>query len=609
MSDRDVENMRKIHEMFEYMQQHHRTQEAIMSDIQRILRPIKERSLVIHVQSALASVAHRDEAEILKGVASPLRQMVYLVDMFYATDNRTNQKEIDSQNWEKLTKLLNEVEMSYFFTITGFESNEFELHEEKSVSLATFIQSYSNARYAFDEQVLERIQRHCAPFKSQILEAFGFGVDDIVRFLIHMERCYNQKLTNCAFQWATYQRDSRKWRELTKIFDERGVPPEEWANQPELKDVAAFGKELGSVFMIPKHSLYDIDIPKERVDAILSFLTYRKEDLISRSNYYTEKREYTERPIIAFDDEYLCPFLKFAAEAVYNRLNEYLLTTSKRDKYVAHKSKEVEKKVTEVLDKIFTDGARRFTNYSIEPNTEQDILYEQDGYCFVVEVKDYSQRSPRINPYQSYTRINDDFKRSIQKGYEQCRRVEKALMGNEDVVIYDSQKCNKVAGVIKSEDVKDCFTIVVTRDSYSYIQTDLSHLLQKESDAHYPWSVGVDDLEAFVLLLKKLKKGKALDSFTEYLDFRERYHGHVMSFDELELGGYFFVDKEHFEQYADDENYFATDIRMSQIFDAHYACGLDLNNELDMDVKKERKLPPYERKFYVQNMSRVYHNL
>jgi hypothetical protein len=182
-------------------------------------------------------------------------------------------------------------------------------------------------------------------------------------------------------------------------------------------------------------------------------------------------------------------------------------------------------------------------------------------------------------------------------------------MGNEDVVIYDSQKCNKVAGVIKSEDVKDCFTIVVTRDSYSYIQTDLSHLLQKESDAHYPWSVGVDDLEVFVLLLKKLKKGKALDEFTEFLDFRERYHGHLMSFDELELGGYYFVDKKNFEQYADDENYFATDIRMSQIFDAHYACGLGLDNELDIDVKKERTLPPYERKFYVQNMSRVYHNL
>lgn len=470
MNGKDVENMKQMKDMFDYLQAHHRTQEAIMADIQRILRSVKERSLMVHIQSALASITHRDEVEILEGVASPLRQMVYLVDMYYATENRTDQKEIDTQDWKKLIKLLNEIEMSYFFTITGFEDNGFEQQREKSVSLATFIQSYSNVRYSFNEQVLERIQRHFAPFEKNILDEFGFGIDDIIRFLIYVEHCYNQKLTNCAVQWATYQRDSRKWRELTKIFDERGVPPEEWANQPELKDVAAFGMELGSVFVLSTSCLYDIDIERERIEAILSFMSYRKDVLKSRSNYYTETREYTTRPFILLEDEYLCPFLKFSAEAVYDRLNEYLLSIKQKDKYVAHKSKEVEKKVTEVLDIIFTDGVRRFTNYSIEPNTEQDILYEQDGYFFVIEVKDYSQRSPRINPYQSFMRINDDFRRSIQKGYEQCRRVEKALMGNEDVVIYDSQKCNRVAGVIKSNEVKDCFTIVVTRDSYAYIR-------------------------------------------------------------------------------------------------------------------------------------------
>ena len=133
----------------------------------------------------------------------------------------------------------------------------------------------------------------------------------------------------------------------------------------------------------------------------------------------------------------------------------------------------------------------------------------------------------------------------------------------------------------------------------------LSNLLQKESEAHYPWSVGIDDLEAFVLLMKKLKKGKLADVFSEYLDFRERYNGHLMCFDELELAGYFFVDKKHFEQYADNTNYFATNIRMSQIFDAHYACGLGFQNELNMDVKSEGEIPRYERKFAVHNYSIV----
>lgn len=94
-----------------------------------------------------------------------------------------------------------------------------------------------------------------------------------------------------------------------------------------------------------------------------------------------------------------------------------------------------------------------------------------------------------------------------------------------------------------------------------------------------------------------------VDVFSEYLDFRERYNGHLMCFDELELAGYFFVDKKHFEQYADYESYFATNTRMSQIFDAHYACGLGFQNELNMDAKLEGEIPPYERKFKVHNLS------
>ena len=98
MNGRDADKWKQMKEMLAYLQKHHRTQEAIMTDIQQILRPIKERSLMVHIQTALASIAQRDEVEILEGVASPMRQMVYLVDMFYATENRTNQKEIDSQD-------------------------------------------------------------------------------------------------------------------------------------------------------------------------------------------------------------------------------------------------------------------------------------------------------------------------------------------------------------------------------------------------------------------------------------------------------------------------------------------------------------------------------
>ena len=598
----DDVNFQELKMMFEFLEKNSRGQDEIIADIKNLLRPIEERSLLLHIQSALASIAYRDVAEILEGVASPMRQMVYLVDLYYATEKRTNKTSIDKNTWKRLVTLLNEVEMSYFFTISGYEEKADAAQKEKSVSLAMFIQAYSNARYAYDEQVLERIQRHFAPFEGMIMKEFGFTPNEIVEFLIHVENLYNQKLTDCAKQWATYRRDGSQWRELTRFFEAKGIPYYKWAEQPELKDVVEFLRELGYVFVQSQSKLYDIDIPHDKVSAILKFLTYQKDMVGQKSIYYTEQREYTLRPFIRLDEDYLCSIMKFSAEAVYDRLNEFLLSSQKKDKYIASKSKAVEDKAVEVMNKLFDGKGKCFTGYSIELNTEQDVLFVYDGYCFVIEVKDYAQRSPRINPYQSYARINDDFKRSIQKGFEQCRRVEKALMGTEDVIIYDSPKCDRVAGVIKSEEVKDCFTIVITRDSYGLIQTDLSNLLKKEADEHYPWSVGIDDLEALVLLLRRLKGNYAADEFSEYLDFRERYHGHLLCFDELEMCGYYFVNKNDFMYYADDENYFTTDMKMSQIFDAHYACGLGFNNELNMDAKKDMPLPSYEKNFKVRKM-------
>ena len=602
----EEEKLGDLKRTFEYLQKHARGQDEIMADIKNLLRPIKERSIMLHILSALASIAYRDESDLLEGVASPMRQLPYLIDLYYATENKTNREDITDDIWKSLTILLNEVEMSYFFTISGYDDQGHEALKEKSVSLATFIQSYSNPRYAYDEQVLERIQRHFAPFEGIILKEFGFTPDEIVEFLIHVEHLYNQKLTDCAKQWATYTSDRYQWRELTESFVARGIHPEEWGNQPELRNLVEFRKEIGIVFLQSTTNMYGISMPHDKIDAMLAFLTYRKNQVGQKCAYYTEYLEYTERPFIQLGNDYLCPITKFSAEAVYDRLNEFMLAGKKKDKYVAAKAKDVEKKVVEVLDKLFAGKGEKFTGYALEPNTEQDILYVYDGYCFIVEVKDYALRSPHINPYQSYTRINDDFKRSIQKGFEQCRRVEKALMGNEDVTIYDSPKCNKIAGVIKSEDVKDCFTIIVTRDTYALIQTDLSNLLQKDEDVHYPWSVSIDDLEVMILLLKKLKGDKAADAFSEYLDFRERYHGHLLCFDELELGGFYFVNKKDFMRCADDESPLVTNTKMSQILDAHYACGLGFDNELNMDVKKELPLPPYEKNFKVRKSPNIW---
>ena len=419
-AESDEKDFQKTKRMFEFMQEHKRSQESIIADIRQLLRPINERSLLLHIQSAIAAMPHREEVQMLKGMASPLRQMEYLIDLYYSTEDRINKDKINEDMWGQLISLLNEVEMSYFFTISGFEEDGFEQQREKAVSMATFIQAYSNPRFAYEEQVLERIQRHFIPFESEIMQEYGFGVDDIVRLLGHVEDLYNQKLTSCALQWETYRRDVRKWHAMTSFWIAKGIHDNKWAEQPEIRDMFQYISELGSVFLQPISQLYEVDVPRENVGSILKFLTYEKDQTTGRNVYYTDQRTYTSHPFIRIEDEYLCPVMKLSVEAVYDRLNVFLLNSKLKARYVAYKSKEVEAKVIEILDKIFPENAMHYAGYFIEPNTEQDILYVWDGFCFIIEVKDYAQRDPRIDPYKSFTRINDDFKRCIQKGFDQC---------------------------------------------------------------------------------------------------------------------------------------------------------------------------------------------
>lgn len=104
--------------------------------------------------------------------------------------------------------------------------------------------------------------------------------------------------------------------------------------------------------------------------------------------------------------------------------------------------------------------------------------------------------------------------------------------------------------------------------------------------------------------MKKLQKGIAPARFMEFLDYREKYQGHVECFDELELCGWYLCDREQFKRYADADSMIGTIPGMGEIFDAYFKTGLGFSNELDMEVKKHHRLPEYSKKFTMDVVSR-----
>lgn len=177
------------------------------------------------------------------------------------------------------------------------------------------------------------------------------------------------------------------------------------------------------------------------------------------------------------------------------------------------------------------------------------------------------------------------------------------LLSGKDVDITDADS-RRLLYHLKSKNIGDVWSIVVTDYKYGPIQSDLSKLLHKDGDALYPWSVCADDLEILLLLMKKILKGIAPARFIEFLDYRERYHGHVCCFDELELCGWYLCDREQFKEYADAESIVGTIPGMGEIFDAYFRVGLGFRNELDMETKKHYRLSDYTKEFSMEELKK-----
>lgn len=92
-------------------------------------------------------------------------------------------------------------------------------------------------------------------------------------------------------------------------------------------------------------------------------------------------------------------------------------------------------------------------------------------------------------------------------------------------------------------------------------------------------------------------KGIAPARFMEFLDYRERFQGHIICSDESELCGWYLCDREQFKEYADKNYTVCTNSDMTAIFEAYYQIGLGFKNELNIDYKKYYRLPRYPNHF------------
>ena len=579
-----------------------RSQESIITDLKSELEPLSEVSLLTHSMRLILELDFRQTSELYNHLESPMKQALYLIDVFYSMGDKGGTEELSKDRIERVSLLLDEMETAYFASI-AFPNDGDIFHDDRDdmieVSLPTFLNHFSNAKLCYEEQTLDRIVRYFTPYDNWIKSKYGFTVDEAIKFILHVRHLNNNKFSSTVLKgskYAFYATHPDEWAKLTTEFERRGIEPEKWASQPELEGIFdMMSTNPGEICLHSKEELLDVDLPDDVKDSLLRFFVYDRGEAEKKGTiYYADSHISEDMPLFRMGDQFICPINKFLLEALYNRLSSDLQKSV--SKFKRNKDHAFENKIYDIFHRFFPEKTKIFSNYSVDGTSENDLLIGYGTTWIIVEIKNTGFRPPMRDPLKAFNKIKSDFDKSVQLGYEQCYRVENILKAGSDVEIRDADS-GKLLYQLRSKNIGDVWSIVVTDYKYGPIQTDLSKLLKKDDEALYPWSVCADDLETLLLLMKKLFKGIAPNRFMEFLDYRERYQGHVTCFDEMEICGWYLCDREQFKKYADIDSMIGTIPGMAEIFDAYFRIGLGFSNELDMEAKKHYKLQDYSREF------------
>ncbi|WP_121365933.1 hypothetical protein [Flavobacterium limicola] len=243
----------------------------------------------------------------------------------------------------------------------------------------------------------------------------------------------------------------------------------------------------------------------------------------------------------------------------------------------------LENNIIALFKKFLGDEVKVVESYYIS-GCEHDILIIWKDNALIIEAKGYNIREPFRNPKKAFTRIKDDFKKSIGYGYGQTLRVETIILEKKPLVIQDNR--GKKIETIDTAKIKNCFSIIVNINSFGLVQNDLSHLLNIHEDDIYPWAVKYDDLEIFILTM--IAQGINPQIFIDFLLLREELHGKITCSDELEICGGFLT-KQIIHKRIKYMDTLKTSPEFGDIFDQQYNKTMGFKNEKNLYEKQSGK--------------------
>jgi hypothetical protein len=497
-------------------------------------------------------------------IKSKLKDSLYLIALRLSTDKGSIDFKFNEETKKDLIRvadIINEI-VNYFLASNYTEKY---LHKDSQVKYDLFIHEttfknyFQNGVLNFVEQEINHIINMFSPYDKKIREKTGLDLYTFIDFYYLSEKVYKEKV----YDLQSFLLDKSFFDSVTS---KNGLDLDKLSEETKSKFLDFYDRpHIPLVFTISDFSKF-IDVSK--LDYLLDIFSIDIKNKIDFT-FYTQKNPLDLQPIIKLNDnEYLNIFQKQIPTSIYNHLFKILGDNQKSltQLYQRRGKLVFEEETLEIFKNFFKDkNTKVYHNYYLN-GSEQDILIIHNKIAYIIECKTSKFREPLRNTEKAYTRIKEDFKTSIQEGYNQCLRVENEIFNNDNLII----ETNNEKVEIDTNHILNVFSIVVTLERYGAIQTDLSLLLEKENEEdYYPLSIFIDDLEIFLLSLYK-KFNNPYRKFEEYLEIRQSLNGKIMSADELDICAIFLKNSIGLKKLINDNTVIIPDPLLQNIFDEMY---------------------------------------
>jgi hypothetical protein len=556
--------------------------ESRILELKTLITPYERYELQTFIAGLLLQVGKVPGNQFLKKLMSPQRQLFFLAILNLQQEDLGTKKGFTEVEWDSIVDLLCEVEAEYI-AMLGWPKDDSETSEHTDVimiAMSSYMTYHFNGPLFFAEQEIERIETVFKPFETEIALKTGLEIGDFIMAFDLLEETTKTNLEDALFYVNQTNRQKLVLKGLMSGLDTLEEMME--LDAEKIAAMQCFMTNPGAILRFRPEKLPVHKLSTDKLIKVLKLFTYEPEPK-SSLHYYTDDNILFRKPFLQLPNgQYLMFFLKQYLNAIYLYLWD-LCSGINKTKLTTHRDACLENKVARIFDHFFDKKAHIYANYKIVYNgAEQDILLLYKGKALIIEAKALAIRAPMRDPFKAFDKIKSDFKASIQYGYNQCYRVKSRFLNCEDFSIYNER--GEIEYTVPVRQYKDVYSIIVTRERYGMIQTDLDNMLKVENNDQYPWSISIDDLEAFLLCLKKSKMG--IDKLFSYLFSREKFHGRLFCSDELEMCGQYLTDPKLFSACSLADNIFYVDPHLSTVIDQEYYSGLGFKNERHFKQKR-----------------------